>query len=148
MKQLITSTRNIVDYTLTKAQVLTLQHYETELIAWNQRYNLTAIREKEQIRVKHFLDSLTCLKVIREPAGKVIDIGTGAGFPGLPLRIVLPSIQLTLVESVGKKAEFCQHIVAQLGLESVEIIQERAEVLGQSEKHRQQYDWALAEQSQ
>ncbi len=144
MKQLITSTRNIVDYTLTKAQVLTLQHYETELIAWNQRYNLTAIREKEQIRVKHFLDSLTCLKVIREPAGKVIDIGTGAGFPGLPLKIVLPSIQLTLVESVGKKAEFCQHIVAQLGLESVEIIQERAEVLGQSEKHRQQYDWALA----
>ncbi len=104
MKQLITSTRNIVDYTLTKAQVLTLQHYETELIAWNQRYNLTAIREKEQIRVKHFLDSLTCLKVIREPAGKVIDIGTGAGFPGLPLKIVLPSIQLTLVESVGKKS--------------------------------------------
>lgn len=144
MKALIAAARNLIDFSLTQAQIAALQRYEVELLDWNQRVNLTAIRDSEQIRVKHFLDSLTCLKIIREPGGKVIDVGTGAGFPGIPLKIVFPTIQLTLVESVGKKAEFCQHIVKQLGLEGVQVIQERAETLGQSEKHRQQYDWALA----
>jgi 16S rRNA (guanine527-N7)-methyltransferase len=144
MKELISTTFSMLDFSLSPAQVSALQKYETELISWNQRFNLTAIRDIEQIRIKHFLDSLTCLRVIREPVGKLIDVGTGAGFPGLPLKIVIPSIQLTLVESVGKKADFCQHIVQQLGLEGVEVIQGRAEALGQMERHRQQYNWALA----
>ncbi len=140
MKELISTTFSMLDFSLSPAQVSALQKYETELISWNQRFNLTAIRDIEQIRIKHFLDSLTCLRVIREPVGKLIDVGTGAGFPGLPLKIVIPSIQLTLVESVGKKADFCQHIVQQLGLEGVEVIQGRAEALGQMERHRQQYN--------
>lgn len=144
MKELVAATRNLLEVALSPTQVAALQKYETELISWNQRFNLTAIRDIEQIRIKHFLDSLTCLKVIREPAGKVIDVGTGAGFPGLPLKIFYPSIQLTLVESVGKKVEFCQHVVKQLGLDGVEVFQERAEAFGQISIHRQQYDYALA----
>jgi 16S rRNA (guanine527-N7)-methyltransferase len=74
----------------------------------------------------------------------VIDVGTGAGFPGLPLKILYPNMHLTLVESVGKKASFCRHIVKTLGLEGVEVIQDRAENVGQMPAHRETYDWALA----
>lgn len=130
---------------LTAAQLAAFERYETELLEWNSRMNLTAIREPEQIRIKHFLDSLTCLCVMRDtPMERVIDVGTGAGFPGIPLKIAHPSLQLTLVESVGKKASFCRHVVEVLGLEGVEVVQERAEVLGQNPRYRESYDWALA----
>jgi 16S rRNA (guanine527-N7)-methyltransferase len=79
-----------------------------------------------------------------QPVGSMIDIGTGAGFPGLPLKIALPELRLTLVESVGKKVAFCKHIVEKLSLEGVEVIQARAEALGQQGEHRQRYDWAVA----
>jgi 16S rRNA (guanine527-N7)-methyltransferase len=130
---------------LTRAQLTALRHYEQELLAWNTRFNLTAIRDVEEVRTKHFLDSLTCLLAFREnPPGRLIDVGTGAGLPGLALKIALPNIQLTLVESVGKKADFCRHIVQTLKLDRVQVIQERAEVLGQSPEHREQYDCAVA----
>ena len=144
MKELASYTRLLLDFKLNNTQVSALQCYENELVEWNHRFNLTAIRNLEQIRIKHFLDSLTCLLVMREPIGRVIDVGSGAGFPGLPLKIIFPAMQLTLVESIGKKVEFCRHIVRKLELENVEVIQERAELLGQDASHRQQYDWALA----
>jgi len=121
-----------------------LSAYESELLAWNEQVNLTAIQEPGKIRVKHFLDSLTCLFAMRnKPMDRVIDIGTGAGFPGLPLKIVCPSMQLTLVESVGKKAEFCRHMVQFLSLQGVEVVQERAEILGQDPNYRERYDWSI-----
>ena len=145
VKNLANHAQNLVGLHLTKAQLNALERYEQELLAWNAQVNLTAIRDAQQIRIKHFLDSLTCFQVMREsPMERVIDIGTGAGFPGLPLKIIQPSIQLTLVESVGKKVDFCRHVVQILGLEGVTIIQERAEAIGQIQAHRQQYDWAVA----
>lgn len=130
---------------LTNSKLNALNRYEEELLDWNTRYNLTAISDPDQVSIKHFLDSLTCLLVLREKTFKhVIDIGTGAGFPGLPLKIVCPSIQLTLVDSVGKKVDFCNHIVKTLCLEGVEVIQERAENIGKNPEYREKFDWAIA----
>ena len=130
---------------LTHAQHSALALYERELLDWNTHFNLTAIRDPQEIYIKHFLDSLTCLLAMREPLpGKLIDIGTGAGFPGIPLKIIVPKMQLTLVESVGKKAEFCRHVVKILDLQGVDVVQERVEVLGQQVNYRERYDWAVA----
>lgn len=130
---------------LTDKQVAAFIRYEQELLDWNSRMNLTAIREVEAIRTKHFLDSLTCLLAMRDaPPQRLIDVGTGAGFPGIPLKIIFPNLRLTLVDSVGKKTGFCQHVVQTLGLTGVEIITARAEEMGQKAAHRQQYDWAVA----
>lgn len=130
---------------LSAQQLKLLAQYEQELMIWNERYNLTAIRDIEEVRVKHFLDSLTCIQAMRENPGKrLIDIGSGAGFPGLVLKIAYPNLQLTLVDSVGKKTDFCRHVVKTLGLENVEILQDRAENIGQLPNYREQYDWAVA----
>ena len=130
---------------LTRSQLTALSLYERELVDWNMRFNLTAIRDPQEIYIKHFLDSLTCLQAMGEKSyGRLIDVGTGAGFPGIPLKIVHPKLQLTLVESVGKKAEFCRHVVNILNLQAVEVVQERAESLGQNPAYREHYDWAVA----
>jgi len=130
---------------MSAAQLAALARYEQELLDWNSRINLTAIRSSQEIRTKHFLDSLTCLLAFREtPPERLIDVGSGAGFPGIPLKVLYPKMQLTLVESVGKKADFCRYVAKTLALDGVEVVQERVEVLGQLPAHREQYDWALA----
>jgi 16S rRNA (guanine527-N7)-methyltransferase len=130
---------------LTRSQLSALTLYERELLDWNTRFNLTAIRDPREIRIKHFLDSLTCLMALRDtPVDRLIDVGTGAGFPGIPIKIIYPKMQLALVESVGKKAEFCRHVANILNLKEVEVIQERAEILGQNPSYREQFDWAIA----
>ena len=135
----------LLGLTLTPSQVNAFLLYEKELLEWNSRFNLTAIRTIDGIRTKHFLDSLSCLLVLRDnPPHRMVDIGTGAGFPGIPIKIMVPDLRLTLVESVGKKADFCRHITGLLGLEGVEIIHGRAEDLGQMPEYREKYDWAVA----
>jgi 16S rRNA (guanine527-N7)-methyltransferase len=130
---------------LSPQQIGAFEVYEKELLDWNEKFNLTAIRDLEGVRVKHFLDSLTCLLEMKSSApSKLIDIGTGAGFPGIPLKIIFPAMKLTLVESVGKKAGFCSHIVEKLGLSHVEVLTLRAEEVGQLKDHREKYDWAVA----
>ena len=130
---------------LSTAQLAALARYEQELVDWNSRVNLTAIHSSQEIRTKHFLDSLTCLLAFRDiPPERLIDVGTGAGFPGIPLKILYPKMQLTLVESVGKKVDFCRHIVRTLNLTNVDVVQDRAEALGQLPAHREKYDWAVA----
>lgn len=137
--------QEVVGLRLGAAQVAAMDRYERELLDWNTRYNLTAVRDSDGVQVKHFLDSLTCYLALRDtPMDRVIDVGTGAGFPGLPLKIACPIKQLTLVESVGKKAAFCRHVVKTLGLEGVFVVQERVETLGHDTGYREQYDWALA----
>ena len=145
MKDLSQQARALIGLQLNRAQLAALDTYERELLSWNARFNLTAIDDPKKIRTKHFLDSLTCLLAMRNaPMERVIDIGTGAGFPGIPLKIICPNMRLTLVESVGKKAAFCQHIVEILRLRDVEVLPERAEAVGSSDAHRERYDWALA----
>lgn len=144
MEQFARQVKSLLGITLTQPQIAAFNTYQHELMDWNTRHNLTAIRDEESIRTKHFLDSLTCLKMIDSPPKRMIDVGTGGGFPGIPLKILMPGMQLTLVESVGKKVRFCQHIVDTLKLENVSVIQLRAEELGQLPNHREQYDWAVA----
>jgi 16S rRNA (guanine527-N7)-methyltransferase len=145
MLELAKNASELLGVRLSPAQLAALELYERELIDWNLRFNLTAIDEPEKIRTKHFLDSLTCLIVMRDTAmERVIDVGTGAGFPGIPLKIVCPAMRLTLVESVGKKANFCRHVTQLLGLAGVEVMQARAEEVGQMPTQREKYDWAVA----
>lgn len=145
MEKLARDAQALFNVHITGRQVMALITYEKELIEWNQKFNLTSIRDTESIRTKHFLDSFSCILAWKaSPPNHLIDIGTGAGFPGVPLKILYPSMKLTLVESVGKKAMFCQHIVRVLGLEHVNVIQARAEDLGQKPEHREQYDWSVA----
>lgn len=130
----------------TPAQLRAFEVYTEELLAWNARINLTAITEPEAIAARHFADSLSCLLVMKQrpPGLRVVDVGTGAGFPGLPLKIVCPAVRLTLIEATGKKVAFLRHIVATLGLEGVTVLHARAEEVGQMPEHREQYDWVLA----
>jgi 16S rRNA (guanine527-N7)-methyltransferase len=145
MDKLVHNAQTLFNVHITGRQVMSLITYEKELLEWNQKFNLTAIRDVESIRVKHFLDSFSCVLAWQGNAPRsLIDVGTGAGFPGLALKILYPNMKLTLVESVGKKAMFCQHIVSVLGLEHVNVIQARAEDLGQNPQHREKYDWAVA----
>lgn len=145
MEKFIRDVCSLIGIHLSQRQVAAFQRYENELLEWNAKYNLTAIRDPEGIRSKHFLDSLTCLLAWRErPPKTLIDIGTGAGFPGIPLKIVCPRLKLTLVDSVGKKLDFCRHVVETLDLEDVTCIQARAEEIGLKEEHRERYDWAVA----
>ncbi|MCX5751521.1 MAG: 16S rRNA (guanine(527)-N(7))-methyltransferase RsmG [Candidatus Saganbacteria bacterium] len=113
--------------------------YKDALIEWNEKFNLTAITDPKEIETKHFEDSLSILQAIELTNQSVADIGTGAGFPGIPLKIASPNIKLTLIEATKKKTEFLKHIVNLLGLKDVEIIWGRAETL----KNRQ-FDVVLA----
>lgn len=131
---------------LSQAQLEAFGTYAEELGKWAREINITRITEPEEVQVKHFLDSLTCLLGLgRDLEGKkVIDVGSGAGFPGLPLKIYEPSLKLTLLEATGKKTEFLRHMVEVLGLEAVEIINARAEELGQNPQYRGRYDFVVA----
>jgi 16S rRNA (guanine527-N7)-methyltransferase len=145
MEKLVRDAQALFNVHLTGRQVVALITYEQELLDWNQKFNLTAIRDKESIRTKHFLDSFSCVLAWNaNPPRRLVDVGTGAGFPGIPIKIIYPSMQLTLVESVGKKAMFCQHIVRLLGLEKVDVVQARVEELGQQPGQRETYDWGVA----
>lgn len=134
------------DLTLTKAQLDAFERYRQELIAWNERVNLTGIVDPEEIVVKHFLDSLSVYLAVRDLPStlSLIDVGSGAGFPGLPLKIALPDIRLTLLEATGKKTAFLQHIVATLDLTKVMVLTARAEEAGRQPEHRERYDVAVA----
>ena len=129
---------------LDAVQVGRFRRYYEELVEWNGRVNLTSIVDYDGVQLKHFLDSLTAAPLVGGRASRVIDIGSGAGFPGLPLKLALPGMELTLVESVGKKAAFLTHIVATLGLDGVEVAAGRAEALAHDGRYRQRYDVALS----
>jgi len=125
--------------------------YCRELEIWNEKINLISVRSPDEILWRHYADSLAGIAAIdsyrREKntgALRVADIGSGAGFPGIPVKIVRPDIELTLVESITKKCAFLEHIVEQLALRNVTIVNDRAENLGHAAAHREQYDIVLS----
>lgn len=122
---------------LSPHQVQQFQTYYDELVAWNQRFNLTSITTYDEVQVRHFLDSLSAVLVEDLPRSPLMDVGSGAGFPGLALKIAFPELRLTLLDSVGKKTGFLQHIVGMLGLDGVDIITERSEVAAHDATQRE-----------
>lgn len=140
---------------LTPAHVAAFRTYREELLSWNQQFNLTAVTDPEQVQTRHFLDSLALIPALAANEGiavptllsrnlRVVDVGAGAGFPGLALRIIWPRARISLIEATGKKVRFLEHVAKKLGMADVQLIQGRAEELGLKEPYRAGYDLVLA----
>ena len=152
-EQHLKETFNHYGFPLTEHQAAQFNLFRTELLRWNEHINLTAITDDDEIVHKHFLDSLSVLEHISLRRNDyVIDIGTGAGFPGIVLKIYMPELRLTLVESSKKKVSFLKYLVTELSRYqivnahqrvNVEIFAERAEVCAQQQKHIGAYDWVF-----
>lgn len=124
-------------------QIEQFYKYMNLLIEWNEKMNLTAITEPKEIILKHFIDSITILKYIDDNS-KLVDVGTGAGFPGVPLSIMNPTLKITLVDSLNKRLIFLQEVVKELNLKNIEIVHARAEEFGQNKNYREKFDIATS----
>ena len=129
---------------LTEHQLGQFLRYRQELHDWNKSINLTAITDPGEVLLKHFLDSLSLLMVYDRPHARLLDIGTGAGFPGLPLKIVRPRWHVVLLEATGKKVRFLQHLIETLQLKDVVAVRGRAEELAHKAEYRASFDVVTA----
>lgn len=128
-------------FALSEQQFSQFAQYQAELLAWNTKVNLTALKEEKEIIIKHFYDSLLGLKVgAWSGQERVLDLGTGAGFPGIPLKLVSPALSLVLVDSLQKRVNFLQNLVGVLGLTEVAALHGRAEELGRDQHLRGKFD--------
>jgi 16S rRNA (guanine527-N7)-methyltransferase len=146
MRELLAQGAKAFNLSLTPLQLDQFERYFQELVDWNQRFNLTRITEPSEVAVKHFLDSLSVFPALSDlpPNFSLIDVGTGAGFPGVPLKIVLPELKVTLLDSTGKKTKFLLHLVESLAFSQVSVITARAEDAARQTAHREQYDVTTA----
>lgn len=127
---------------LSKEQLEIFKVYYKSLIEWNEKINLTAITDESEVITKHFADSLSILKYIKNNS-KVIDVGTGAGFPGIPLKIANESLNITLLDSLNKRVLFLDEVIKELNLKDINTIHGRAEEVAHDKDHREQYDIAV-----
>ena len=125
-----------INITLTEHMLEQLEKYDEVLRAENKKYNLTAIKNKEDVYLKHFYDSLTLSKIIKLENQSLCDIGTGAGFPGMVLKIVYPNLKVTLVDATEKKCKFLQLVIEELGLKNIEVVNARAEIYSKTVREK------------
>lgn len=145
MKTLLKQAFAAAGFLLSDEQAAQFEKYYHILLDWNQRMNLTAIEDKEDVVYKHFLDSVLTSKVSGPLAGRrLIDIGTGAGFPGVPLKIMEPSLNVCLFDSLQKRIHFLEHLCSALSLNAITVLHGRAEDYGQQSTYREQFDIATA----
>ena len=128
---------------LSEIQLKQFYNYMNLLIEWNKKVNLTAITEPDEIILKHFVDSLTISKYISDGT-KVVDVGTGAGFPGIPLKIVRQDVDITLLDSLQKRINFLDEVINELNLEKITTIHSRGEDFGKNKKYREEFDIATS----
>ena len=138
-KTMLNTELNYLSINLSDIKLEQFYTYMNLLIEWNKKINLTAIVEEKDIIIKHFLDSLTISKYINSNQ-KIMDIGTGAGFPGIPLKIVQENINMNLVDSLNKRITFLNEVVNKIELKNIVAIHSRAEDLAKIEEHREKYD--------
>ncbi|WP_138494315.1 16S rRNA (guanine(527)-N(7))-methyltransferase RsmG [Paenibacillus pinistramenti] len=130
---------------LNEQQLEQFEAYFRELVSWNEKMNLTGITEREEVYIKHFYDSLSLAFYVNiEGVGSLADIGSGAGFPGIPLKIAFPHLELTIVDSLNKRIQFLQHVANELKLEKVKLVHGRAEDLARQPGFRDSYDLVTA----
>ena len=134
---------NKININLTENQIEKFHKYMKLVLNWNEKINLTAITDEDEIILKHFVDSLTVLKYINEN-DKIIDVGTGAGFPGIPIAIMMPNVKITLLDSLNKRINFLNEVIRELDLKNIETIHSRSEDCGKDFLFREKYDIALA----
>ena len=136
---------NKLDIALSEEQILQFETYFDMLIEKNKVMNLTAITEFEEVIEKHFLDSLNLIRVIDLKAEKrIIDLGTGAGFPGIPLKIVFPNLHIVLADSLNKRIKFLKEVIEELSLDNVDAVHGRAEDLAQKQDYREKFDYCVS----
>jgi len=129
--------------TLSLSEEKLFQEFLSLFIAYNSHTNLSAIRDEEWIIVKHFIDSIAILRAVNLE-WKILDIGSGGGFPGIPLKIIQPSLRITLLDSVGKKVKAMNHFIQELQLRDIMAIQERAEILAKNPEYAGKYDFVVS----
>ncbi|MBO7179112.1 MAG: 16S rRNA (guanine(527)-N(7))-methyltransferase RsmG [Clostridia bacterium] len=145
IENIIKENSDIVGISVSDDLIKKLEIYAKELKEWNEKINLTAITDDEGIAIKHFIDSLVLLKYVDIPGNsKIIDVGTGAGFPGLVIAAARPDVKVTLLDSTGKKLKVVADIAEKMGLTNYEILNMRAEEAGQKKEYREQFDFATA----
>ena len=128
---------------INEEQIKSFEKYMNLLLEWNEKINLTAITQPEEVKLKHFVDSLTVLKYINDD-DKVIDIGTGAGFPGIPLKIMNENTKITLLDSLNKRINFLNIVIETLNLRNIQAIHGRAEEIARNKLYREKYDVAVS----
>lgn len=130
--------------TLEDHQVDQFIKFKELLIEWNQKINLTAIEDDRDVIIKHFIDSLSILPFMKKPSARIIDVGTGAGFPGIPLKIADAGLEVTLLDSLDKRVKYLREVVDILDLKQIQALHGRAEDFGVHLQHREKYDFAVA----
>ena len=142
-KKIMNEYASEIDIVFNDKQIEQFYKYMNLLLEWNEKINLTAITEKKDVILKHFIDSLTISKYIEENS-TLVDIGTGAGFPGIPIKIYRPDVKVTLVDSLNKRINFLNEIISELELKDINTIHSRVEEFGKNKRYREQFDIVTA----